>query len=253
MEVCSFSDNQASVNMLKDLPVYQGGAGRHKCAICAYNNGLQDGMVLKTYLGSYEICPHGSKAPLDVLKNIHDSQFGEGRHKCIVCAYQNGYIDGVEGCKNPSLILKNAKLTKESSTQSKPTRPIKKDYLTEQIHKTIIGQIGELLVVKFEQESGCEITHISLSNDGAGYDIESKNEDQIKYIEVKTTTSDENTPFYLTSNEKVFMESHKEDYYIYRVFDLDLQTHNGKVAIYNCDTIETQFEFNCQTFQVSRK
>jgi hypothetical protein len=40
-------------------------------------------------------CPHGSSAPIDVLKNIHDSQAGATRHKCAICAYTAGYLHGM--------------------------------------------------------------------------------------------------------------------------------------------------------------
>ncbi|PKQ37624.1 MAG: hypothetical protein CVT59_06715 [Actinobacteria bacterium HGW-Actinobacteria-1] len=66
------------------LPDDQGGAGRHKCAGCAYDHGLEDG---KRRLETLEL-------GLDVLP---ESQAGTVRHKSPHAAYALGYYDGVKG------------------------------------------------------------------------------------------------------------------------------------------------------------
>jgi flagellar biosynthesis/type III secretory pathway protein FliH len=35
-----------------------------------------------------------SWAPPEVLRDLHESQSGDGRHKCAACAYQRGYEQG---------------------------------------------------------------------------------------------------------------------------------------------------------------
>lgn len=64
------------------LPTDQGGAGRHKCAGCAYEKGVQDGRVRKEQID----------LGLDDLPN---SQAGNVRHKSPHAAYAQGYLDGV--------------------------------------------------------------------------------------------------------------------------------------------------------------
>jgi hypothetical protein len=42
-----------------------------------------------------EACTHGKDAPHEVLKNLHHSQGGRTRHKCVVCAYGMGFEAGL--------------------------------------------------------------------------------------------------------------------------------------------------------------
>lgn len=39
-------------------------------------------------------CSHGHSAPIALLKELPITQAGVARHKCAVCAYENGYLDG---------------------------------------------------------------------------------------------------------------------------------------------------------------
>jgi len=65
-----------------DLPPSQGGLGRHRCAGCAYNRGLQDGLSRK------------EKVDLD-LDSLPDSQAGTVRHQSPHAAWATGYVEGV--------------------------------------------------------------------------------------------------------------------------------------------------------------
>lgn len=38
--------------------------------------------------------PCNSWAPPEVIQDLHESQSGDGRHKCVACAYQRGYEQG---------------------------------------------------------------------------------------------------------------------------------------------------------------
>ena len=60
-----------------NLPVVQGGAGRHRCAGCAYEIGYNDGLQRKEQLD------------LD-LDSLPDSQAGTVRHKSPHAAYAAG-------------------------------------------------------------------------------------------------------------------------------------------------------------------
>ena len=41
-----------------------------------------------------DTCQHGNKAPVSLMKKLPITQAGIGRHKCPVCSYQEGYVDG---------------------------------------------------------------------------------------------------------------------------------------------------------------
>jgi len=68
--------------MFNNLPFDQGGAGRHKCAGCAYELGYNDGLQRK------------ERIHID-LDNLPESQAGTVRHKSPHAAYAQGYYDGV--------------------------------------------------------------------------------------------------------------------------------------------------------------
>lgn len=68
--------------MFDDLPIDQGGFGRHKCAGCAYEIGFEAGMRREE---DFRIN----------LDNLPDSQAGTVRHKSPHAAYAKGYFDGV--------------------------------------------------------------------------------------------------------------------------------------------------------------
>lgn len=72
------------------LPTYQGGSGRHRCAVCSYALGLAGtgvGTATTTYI-------HGNVASESVIDTLpKPSQAGEARHKCVVCAFAAGLAD----------------------------------------------------------------------------------------------------------------------------------------------------------------
>ncbi len=47
-------EKSAPREMLEELPQSQAGTGRHKCAVCAYNAGFQDGVAAGRRLASRE-------------------------------------------------------------------------------------------------------------------------------------------------------------------------------------------------------
>lgn len=64
------------------LPIDQGGAGRHRCAGCAYLQGLADGEQRREVLALN-------------LDDLPESQAGAVRHRSPHAAYARGYYDGV--------------------------------------------------------------------------------------------------------------------------------------------------------------
>lgn len=64
-----------------DLPLDQGGHGRHACAACAYDRGFEAGLARKEGVN------------LD-LESLPGSQAGTVRHKSPTVAWAHGYLDG---------------------------------------------------------------------------------------------------------------------------------------------------------------
>ena len=83
------------------------------------------------------------------------------------------------------------------------------------------------------------IEHSSkLKGDGLGYDILSYDADgRERFIEVKTTSYDAETPIFVSSNEVDFSEEAVDQFHLYRLFDFRKSPHmfslNGPIAA-NC-------------------
>ena len=104
-----------------------------------------------------------------------------------------------------------------------------------------IGDLGELLVLQYEQErlksSGIkkEPQHKSKTEgDGLGYDILSYDQNGKEiFIEVKTTTGKFNTPFYITRNELVRSQDDSDRFVLYRLFGYDVNSNTAEFFKYN--------------------
>ena len=86
-------DNKAPTAVLDALHDSQAGAHRHKCCICAYQQGREIGRLNTAFptTGEIEECRSGRRVPKQVLYKLPDSQAGTGRHKCAICAFQLGF------------------------------------------------------------------------------------------------------------------------------------------------------------------
>lgn len=69
--------------LFRSLPNDQGGAGRHKCAGCAYDRGFQHGLSQ-------------NESPQFDFDGLAESQAGAVRHKSPHAAWALGYLDGVQ-------------------------------------------------------------------------------------------------------------------------------------------------------------
>jgi len=94
-----------------------------------------------------------------------------------------------------------------------------------------LGKMGEDLVMSYEKnrllkaglkDLAYKVKHSSESEgDGLGYDIKSYDLDgSTIYIEVKSTTGEKNTPFFLSSNELLASKKYSEKYRLYRLFEI---------------------------------
>lgn len=123
-----------------------------------------------------------------------------------------------------------------------PTPPFQndkeKDYIEDAKRKKILGDLGEKLVIKEEKEFLIKNNRPDLAKqvekkpDREGYDIFSYDlEGNEKHIEVKTTSRNKYSPFYLTRNEWTFAQKPTSNYFIYRLYDYKTKTNSASYYI----------------------
>lgn len=85
---CKEGHNKSDL-IVKDLPINQGGIGRHKCASCAYEKGIENG---KKHIDEFDVT--------GFIKGLSYSQKGLRRHRDPIEAYELGFYHGqVEASK----------------------------------------------------------------------------------------------------------------------------------------------------------
>lgn len=108
--------------------------------------------------------------------------------------------------------------------------PIKRDYLEREALNRSLGRAGEELALRYERwrlaqlgvgQLAEQVVHVaSVEGDGLGYDIRSFESDgRPRYIEVKTTSFGDRTPFFVSANEVMFAREHSDQFHLYRLFD----------------------------------
>ncbi|MFO1474221.1 MAG: DUF3883 domain-containing protein [Lysobacterales bacterium] len=108
-------------------------------------------------------------------------------------------------------------------------KAIKRDYLERESRNRSLGKAGELLVMEYEarrlHQEGAKkyvdrIEHVSsTTGDGLGFDILSFDGDgRERFIEVKTTAYDAETPFFISPNEVDFSDEKLDQFHLYRLF-----------------------------------
>lgn len=220
------------VAMLDRLPPSQGGLGRHKCAACAYAQGQSEATQRTSTHGDMIGCAHGRVAPGSILRRLPGNQGGTGRHKCVVCAYQDGRASERGLASEAAWDPRRDGECHALLVVARPTTTSRNDYDIDPTRKKAIGDLGEELVLEYERSSllraqrpelANRVTHVAaVEGDAAGYDIRSYDSGgEVKYIEVKTTTTSPDAAFYITENERNFGNGHPENYHIYRLFELD--------------------------------
>lgn len=105
-----------------------------------------------------------------------------------------------------------------------------RDYLDREARNRSLGEAGEAFVLEFEQRRlhargarklADRVDHVARSRgDGLGYDVLSYETDgRERFIEVKTTSFGQMTPFYVSRNEVDFSEEVGSQFNLYRLFD----------------------------------
>jgi hypothetical protein len=156
-------------------------------------------------------------------------------------ALENAYEDFVESDLDvqikttafDKLITEPPKLYRVAELEIEYRRkPIKKNFLELEQKNSILGLLGEELVIQFEkwnlirqgkQRFAEQVRWVSKDDgDGAGFDILSKQKNGAdKYIEVKTTRLSKETPFFFSRNEFQFSNEHSKDFFLYRLFNFE--------------------------------
>jgi hypothetical protein len=109
-------------------------------------------------------------------------------------------------------------------------KPFKINYLEREQQNLRSGTIGEQIAIGYERwrlihagkdSLADKIEWISEFDDGAGFDILSKNDNgSDRYIEVKSTKLSKETPIFFSNGEFEFARQHTANYHLYRVFNL---------------------------------
>ena len=126
----------------------------------------------------------------------------------------------------------------KATRQSAPPNGTMRDYEKEARRQKDIGDAGEDVVVAYEQKRlrkagypglADKVEHISKDKgDGFGYDVRSFNKDGTeRHIEVKATVGGKKTPFPISGAEVRYSEKNPDQFWLYRVFDVE-----GRPRIY---------------------
>jgi hypothetical protein len=146
------------------------------------------------------------------------------------------------GQKRDFLILDEKPSRSEGGDYNRSFTGRKIDFASNERNNKKLGELGELLVKRYEEDNLIKVGRNDLSQliehtsqiigDGTGYDLISYTGDGIKkYIEVKTTAGGKGTPFYLSAQELAYATLNKEKYYIYRVYNYNRDFNTGELFI----------------------
>lgn len=219
---------------------------------------------------------------LTILNGRNDDKFSQIVRNVVAHApdgisSKNGYI--IDKTKKPATFyakiniskdISQAKITeniiKERQLRKKRFSAKKLDFKSINNEHTMLGNLGEIFALEWERNRLKElhvgfdlleeVIHFSKAyGDGAGYDILSRKDEnfELLHIEVKTTKGGLETPFYMSENEKTFMEIYKDNTVIYRVFNFDPATNVGEVEIIDYKSLKENYAFNPITYKVIKK
>lgn len=217
---------------------------------------------------SEDIEPSGSRSEIKIMQRIGNIVSHQVN---IVHQYPEGFI--VDKSKSPAkFILVNKvfgmRISQEEIEDKKlrhkrfTARKVDWDRLRDR--NNLVGDQGEEFALEQERDRVYEILgdialtavqHLSkMQGDGLGYDISSINDDgTTRYIEVKTTEGNESTAFYMSENEKRFLEEYREQAFIYRVYDFNIETRHGKIKIISSKELFEKYKFDPTTYKVTLK
>lgn len=190
---------------------------------------------------------------------------------------RHGYI--IDKTKDPAIFYAKEKNVDDPSSAKISDHSIKKrqekhrkfkarkvDFKTLNNEHSALGDAGENFALEWERNRLREL-HVTFNildevvhysrkfGDGAGYDILSRKDAdyELLYIEVKTTKGGLDTPFYMSANERAYIEIFKDSTLIYRVYNYDQDTNVGEIEIITYDDLMEKYDFNPITYKVTKK
>jgi hypothetical protein len=109
-------------------------------------------------------------------------------------------------------------------------RAVKRDYLEREALNQSLGLAGEQFVLRYEHWRLIELGHRRLADrvehvsqsqgDGLGYDVLSfEGDGRERFIEVKTTSFGQQTPFFVSRGELALSRGVKNQFHLYRLFE----------------------------------
>lgn len=136
---------------------------------------------------------------------------------------------------------------------------VEKDFVGQNQYQHQIGKQGEEMVIAYEKKQLKDAGRKDLAEnvrkvlDGEGFDILSFDADGTeKFIEVKTTKGDEDSPFFLSDAELAFLKANRGKYVIYRIFNFKPLHGSGDFYILDGD-IENGILLYPKTYSVLLK
>lgn len=219
---------------------------------------------------------------LTILSGRKDDKFSQIVRNVVAhspegVSSKNGYI--IDKTKKPAVFYAKVVISDDATKSIITTEKIKErkekkrkftarkvDFKTINNENSALGDAGEVFALEWERnrlknlnvsfDILDEVIHFSRKfGDGAGYDILSRKDNNydLLYIEVKTTKGGLDTPFYMSENEKTFMEIYKENTLIYRVYNYDKDTNVGEIEVITYDKLVANYDFNPITYKVTKK
>ncbi len=215
-----------------------------------------------------------TKITLETVSNIYSDEISNeikslnyslitNKEKVIVPSNQEGTTESESFGENTQPIRSDiAPPPRKSPSENFKTQTRKPK--SSELSKEHIGIVGERIVLWYETElvksyypaQLNKVQHVSQTQgDGLGYDIQSVDEyGQLKFIEVKSTTSSDSTNFFFTKNEYDTMMEKDAQYYLYRVYNINPETNGFDLKIYKGkDEILKAFNFEGQQYTARAK
>jgi len=217
---------------------------------------------------------------LSILSRRNDDKFSQIVRNVVAHApagisLKNGYyIDKILKPAKFYAVSENSRRDeKVSKTEIKKRQKRKQQFKAKKVNyselnneRTILGDLGERFALDWERnrlrdkkvnfDVQDEVIHFSQKyGDGAGYDIQSRKDEnfELLYIEVKTTKRGLDEPFYMSENEKVFIEIYSDNALIYRVYNFNPLTNIGEIEIITPSDLKIKYIFDPVTYKVYKK
>lgn len=183
------------------------------------------------------------KAPFEYVQNYVEYRLDEVKESSV--KEQRYILNEINQSYRVNLIkgLVPLKIMNRKNEFTSQVRVNQTDYLKKYKNQKTLGLLGESIILKYLSErqyinGGKRIIFIDpvaeRGLDHLGYDIEVTYEDgNQEFIEVKTTTKSANESFYMSANEVMTMNQKEDKYFIYRLYNLDLQNQTADLYIYN--------------------